>query len=91
MVTDGQVRKLFRDFESEMCLAVAARRAGMDEKTARKYRSLGAHGQRTLILLQRKNFRQERCVQHTADHLAAEAVFAGMALEHGYGEAAQPA
>ena len=42
MVTDGQVRKLFRDFDSEFCLAVAARRAGMDEKTARKYRSLGA-------------------------------------------------
>lgn len=41
MVTDGQVRKLFRDLESEMWLAVAARRAGMDEKTARKYRELG--------------------------------------------------
>lgn len=42
MVTDGQVRKLFRDIQSEKFLAVAARRAGMDEKTARKYRSLGA-------------------------------------------------
>ena len=42
MVTDGQVRKLFRDLASERCLALAARRAGMDEKTARKYRSLGA-------------------------------------------------
>jgi hypothetical protein len=42
MVKDGQVRKLFRDLESEAYLAVAARRAGMDEKTARKYRSLGA-------------------------------------------------
>src|SRR5438132_12631139 len=42
MVTDGQVRKLFRDLESENWLAVAARRAGMDEKTARKYRKLGA-------------------------------------------------
>src|SRR5208283_1782178 len=42
MVTDGQVRKLFRDLESEKWLAVAARRAGMDEKTARKYRKLGA-------------------------------------------------
>jgi hypothetical protein len=42
MVTDGQVRKLFRDLESEKWLAVAARRAGMDEKTARKYRTLGA-------------------------------------------------
>ena len=42
MVTDGQVRKLFRDLESEYRLTVAARRAGMDEKTARKYRSLGA-------------------------------------------------
>jgi hypothetical protein len=42
MVTDGQVRKLFGDLESEQWLAVAARRAGMDEKTARKYRQLGA-------------------------------------------------
>lgn len=42
MVTDGQVRRLFRDLDSETQLAVAARRAGMDEKTARKYRSLGA-------------------------------------------------
>ena len=42
MVTDGQVRTLFRDLESEKRLAVAARRAGMDEKTARKYRKLGA-------------------------------------------------
>jgi hypothetical protein len=41
MVTDGQVRKLFQDLESEKFLAVAARRAGMDEKTARKYRILG--------------------------------------------------
>jgi hypothetical protein len=42
MVTDGQVRKLFRDLESEKFLTVAARRAGMDEKTARKFRTLGA-------------------------------------------------
>jgi hypothetical protein len=42
MVTDGQVRKLFRDLVSEEGLAAAARRAGMDEKTARKYRKLGA-------------------------------------------------
>src|ERR1700677_2114221 len=41
MVTDGQVRKLFQDLRSERPLAVAARRAGMDEKTARKYRTLG--------------------------------------------------
>ena len=41
MVTDGQVRKLFRDLQSEHRLAVAARRAGMDEKTARKYRASG--------------------------------------------------
>ncbi len=42
MVTDGQVRKLFQDLQSEKRLAVAARRAGMDEKTARKYHTLGA-------------------------------------------------
>jgi len=42
MVTDGQVRKLFQDLQSHKRLAVAARRAGMDEKTAGKYRTLGA-------------------------------------------------
>jgi Mu transposase-like protein len=42
MITDGQVRKLFQDLQSDKPLAVAARRAGMDEKTARKYRTLGA-------------------------------------------------
>ena len=38
MITDGQVRKFWRDLATGRKLAVAARRAGMDEKTARKYR-----------------------------------------------------
>ena len=38
MITDGQVRKFWRDLDTGRKLAVAARRAGMDEKTARKYR-----------------------------------------------------
>lgn len=38
MVTDGQVRKLRRLLARGENLASAARRAGMDEKTARKYR-----------------------------------------------------
>jgi hypothetical protein len=38
MITDGQARKLRRFLASNMSLAVAARRTGMDEKTARKYR-----------------------------------------------------
>ena len=38
MVKDGQVRKLWRDLDCGWKLAVSARRAGMDEKTARKYR-----------------------------------------------------
>ena len=42
MVTDGQVRKLFHDLKSNTRVAVAARRAGMDEKTARTYRTLGS-------------------------------------------------
>ncbi len=41
MVTDNQVRRLFRLMESEKSFAVTAARAGMDEKTARKYRRLG--------------------------------------------------
>lgn len=42
MITDGQVRKLLRDLDNGSSLSVAARRAGMDEKTARKYRELKA-------------------------------------------------
>jgi len=41
MVTDNQVRRLFRLMESEKSFGVTAAGAGMDEKTARKYRRLG--------------------------------------------------
>ncbi len=41
MVTDQQVRKLMSLIEKEQTLAAAAAKAGMDEKTARKYRRLG--------------------------------------------------
>ena len=41
MVTDNQVRRLFRLMSSEKSFAVASAKAGMDEKTARKYRRLG--------------------------------------------------
>lgn len=37
MVTDQQVRRLFRLMQSEKSMASAASKAGMDEKTARKY------------------------------------------------------
>ena len=40
MITDGQVRNLFRVLASNQTLASAARKTGMDEKTARKYRKL---------------------------------------------------
>jgi hypothetical protein len=39
MVTDGQVRCLFRDLGLGMPLVLAARRAGMSPKTARHYRN----------------------------------------------------
>jgi hypothetical protein len=38
MVTDAQVRRLMKLIHSEKTLAVAATKAGMDEKTARKWR-----------------------------------------------------
>ena len=38
MIKDGQVRKLFRLLVMGTTLALAARKTGMDEKTARKYR-----------------------------------------------------
>jgi Mu transposase, C-terminal domain len=41
MVTDQQVRKLMKLIQGDMTLAVAAAKAGMDEKTARKYRDSG--------------------------------------------------
>jgi hypothetical protein len=41
MVTDEQVRKLMKGVEREPTLALAAAKAGMDEKTARRYRRLG--------------------------------------------------
>lgn len=41
MVTDEQVRRLMNDLRKGKPLAVSAVRAGMDEKTARKYRRSG--------------------------------------------------
>lgn len=41
MVTDQQVRRLWKLVKSEKTMATAAAKAGMDEKTARKYRDLG--------------------------------------------------
>jgi hypothetical protein len=40
-VTNQQVRKLMKLIQSEQTLAIAAAKAGMDEKSARKYRRLG--------------------------------------------------
>ncbi len=41
MVTDQQVRRLFKLINEEKTLAISAAKAGMDEKTGRKYRDLG--------------------------------------------------
>ena len=41
MVTDKQVRRLMMLMKTEKTLSSAAAKAGMDEKTARKYRDLG--------------------------------------------------
>jgi hypothetical protein len=41
MVEDRQVRRLMKLIQTEDTLATAAAKAGMDEKTARKYRDLG--------------------------------------------------
>lgn len=40
MVTDQQVRLLMKLSKTEKTLSTAAAKAGMDEKTARKYRGL---------------------------------------------------
>jgi hypothetical protein len=40
MITDNQARKLMKHLQQEETLGVAAAKAGMDEKTARKYRYL---------------------------------------------------
>jgi hypothetical protein len=41
MVTNQQVRRLFKLIQSEKDFGIAAMKAGMDEKTARKYREIG--------------------------------------------------
>lgn len=41
MVTDNQVRRLIKLINKEKTLTMAAAKAGMDEKTARKYKNLG--------------------------------------------------
>ncbi len=41
MVTDNQVRRLKKLMQKEGYFSVAAAKAGMDEKTAKKYRKLG--------------------------------------------------
>ena len=41
MVTDQQVRVLMREVGTGKTIAIAAARAGMSEKTGRKYRKLG--------------------------------------------------
>jgi hypothetical protein len=41
MVTDQQVRRLFKLVQTEKNFGTSAMKAGMDEKTARKYRKLG--------------------------------------------------
>src|SRR6056297_2696435 len=41
MVTNQQVRRLFKLIQSEKDFRIAAMKAGMDEKTARKYREIG--------------------------------------------------
>jgi hypothetical protein len=41
MVTDKQVRRFFVLMQTERTMAVAALKAGMDVKTARKYGRLG--------------------------------------------------
>ena len=41
MVTDAQVRRLMKLMQKEDTLALAAAKAGMDEKPARKYRRSG--------------------------------------------------
>src|SRR5712691_4351596 len=41
MITDNQYRRLMKLSQTESRLAVAAAKAGMDEKTARKWRRLG--------------------------------------------------
>ncbi len=41
MVTDNQVRRLMKLVQTEKTKALAAAKAGMDPKTARKYMRLG--------------------------------------------------
>ena len=44
MVTNAQVRRLMKLIQTEETLAIAASKAGMGEKTARKYRDAEQRG-----------------------------------------------
>jgi hypothetical protein len=48
---------------------------------------LGRQGQRISMSLKSQDFREERRVHHTTDHLASEAVFDGMTLQQGHRKA----
>jgi hypothetical protein len=41
MITDNQARKLMKSLQEKRTLGLAAAKAGMNDKTARKYRDLG--------------------------------------------------
>ena len=49
MVTDAQVRRLMKLIQGEETLSLAAAKAGMDEKTARRHRDTGKLPSQTKI------------------------------------------
>jgi hypothetical protein len=55
MITDQQVRRLFKLIQTEKNFGIASMKAGMDEKTARKYRRTGK-----LLLKQQKSMQNHR-------------------------------
>jgi hypothetical protein len=90
MTSDQQVRKLMNLIQKEKTLAVAAAKAGMDEKTARRYRDLGMlpsesqrrHDWRTRPDAFEEVWEQIRAQVSDAPGLEAKTLFEALQREH---------
>jgi hypothetical protein len=86
MVTDQQVRKLMKLIQSEETLALAAAKAGMYEKTARKYRRSGqlpsqcqqAHTWKTRVDPFADHWQEIQELLHLNPGLEAKTIFADL-------------
>jgi len=91
MVTDNQVRMLMKLINQEKLLKTAAAKAGMSEKTARKYRELGKLPSQCKVLhdwrtrpdpLDQEDWRWVEEVLENNDGIEAKTLFEVLQREH---------